>query len=227
MNVLITGGDGLLGNKFADVFTWRNHKAKRVDITQSVEDYLDVTNEGYWLHWADDREWDVLINCAGITNNSKQEGFKDVFGAWDEIMNVNLKGTMLGCKIIGRQMVERGSGCIINIASQYGLVAPHFDIYGDSGIFQPAAYSVSKAGVLGLTRYLACLWGHSGVRVNAIVPGGVYNGQDQDFVKRFEAENPMRRMAQPEEIAGAALYIAESTYMNGASIVLDGGWTAQ
>lgn len=223
-NVLITGALGLLGKEFCLAFGKGGYDVFPLDITDGSF-YLDVTNETHWERWADEYEWDVLVNCAGITNNSKQSGFDDVFGAWDEIMDVNLKGTMLGCKIIGRQMVERGSGCIINIASQYGLVAPHFDIYGESGIFQPAAYSVSKAGVLGLTRYLACLWGRSGVRVNAIVPGGVFNGQDDEFVRRFEAHSPMGRMAQPDEIVGAALYLAENTYVNGASIVVDGGWS--
>ena len=222
--VLITGANGLLGKEFARAFMNRGVDAHIYLTDMGAVCPLDVRSEADWLRWAD-LNIDILVNCAGITNNSKQDGFNDVFGAWDEIMDVNLKGTMLGCKIIGRQMVERGSGCIINIASQYGLVAPHFDIYGDSGIFQPAAYSVSKAGVLGLTRYLACLWGRSGVRVNAIVPGGVYNGQDEEFVRRFEAHSPMGRMAQPDEIVGAALYLAENTYVNGASIVVDGGWS--
>lgn len=224
-NVLVTGGEGLLGKMFVRAFIDAGYRAWGVDITPRIPGVppMDVASEDDWKKCAYDI--DILINCAGITNNSKQDGFEDVFGAWDEIMDVNLKGTMLGCKIIGRQMVERGSGCIINIASQYGIVAPHFDIYEGTGISQPLAYSVSKAGVLGLTRYLACLWGRSGVRVNAIVPGGVYSGQTEEFVSRFEAQNPMERMAQPDEIAGAALYIAEATYMNGHALVLDGGWS--
>lgn len=222
MNVLITGAKGLLGKAFVKAFRYWNYE--RVLGTDLPEH--DVTNPVAWETIANTQDIGVLINCAGITNNTKAAGFQDVFGAWDEIMQVNLKGTMLGCKIIGEQMLKQGSGCIINIASQYGLVSPHHDIYEGTGIFQPAAYSVSKAGVLGLTRYLACLWGKHGVRVNSITPGGVYNGQDAEFVKRFEAQNPMGRMARPDEIAGAALYLAQSSYVNGANIVVDGGYTA-
>lgn len=219
-NVLITGYEGLLGKEFTNAFVKHGHCIIGMDLP-----YWNVTKEEDWNIRSLECDIDILVNCAGVTNNSNV--FGDVFDAWDHIMDVNLKGTMLGCKIIGKQMVERGSGCIINIASQYGLVAPHFDIYEGTGISQPIAYSVSKAGVLGLTRYLACLWGKHGVRVNSITPGGVYNGQDKSFVDRFNALNPMGRMARPDEIAGAALYIAESTYMNGANIVLDGGWTVQ
>jgi NAD(P)-dependent dehydrogenase (short-subunit alcohol dehydrogenase family) len=224
-NVLVTGGAGLLGGKFVDAFFDAGYRAWGADISPIYPGVppMDVTKAEDWKKCAYDI--DILINCAGATNNSGIEGFNSTFGAWDYIMDVNLKGTMLGCQIIGRQMVERGSGCIINIASQYGIVSPRHDIYEDTGISQPLAYSVSKAGVIQLTKYLACLWGRSGVRVNAIVPGGIYNGQDEKFVERFKAHSPMERMAQPDEIVGAALYIVESTYMNGHALVIDGGWS--
>lgn len=224
MNVLITGARGLLGKEFVQLFSERGYDVIATDLPEH-----NVTSPEAWDEIARRHVIDILINNAGITNNTKAAGFKDTFGAWEDILSVNLTGTMLGCKIIGWQMIERGGGCIINIASQYGIVSPHHDIYAGTGIYQPAAYSVSKAGVIGLTRYLACLWGRFGVRVNCISPGGVITGAlakyEQDFVNRLEKQNPMKRMAHPDEIVGAAMYLAEASYVNGANIVVDGGYT--
>jgi NAD(P)-dependent dehydrogenase (short-subunit alcohol dehydrogenase family) len=124
-------------------------------------------------------------------------------------------------------MLEQGHGSIINMASLYGVVSPNHKMYPGTGINQPVAYSVSKAGVLALTRYLAGLWGEKGVRVNAITPGGVYNNHNELFVERFSNLNPMGRMEQKEELRGALVYLASdaSTYCNGHNLVVDGGWT--
>jgi NAD(P)-dependent dehydrogenase (short-subunit alcohol dehydrogenase family) len=175
---------------------------------------------------------DILVNNAGVTNRSRTGRFDAAFDAfpledWQGILDVNLTGTFLGCQAVGAVMVEQGSGSIVNIASQYALVSPHHRIYEGTGITQPAAYSVSKAGVLALTRYLAALWAVHGVRVNAITPGGMFDGQEGEFVERFRVLNPMRRMGLPSELAGALVYLASdaSSYCTGHNLVVDGGWT--
>jgi len=129
--------------------------------------------------------------------------------------------------VIGGQMLEQKSGSIINLASLYGLVSPNHKMYPGTGISQPVAYSVSKAGVLALTRYLAGLWGETGVRVNCITPGGIFNDHKELFVKRFSNLNPMGRMALKNELRGAVVYLASdaSSYVNGHNLVVDGGWT--
>ncbi len=175
---------------------------------------------------------DVLVNNAGFTNQSRSPNFAASFTEfpqddWNQILNVNLSGSFLGCQVIGRQMLEQGRGSIINIASLYGVVSPNHKMYPGTGINQPVAYSVSKAGVLALTRYLAGLWGEKGIRANCITPGGVYNHHKDLFVKRFSDLNPMGRMENKEELRGAIVYLASdaSSYCNGHNLIVDGGWT--
>lgn len=125
-------------------------------------------------------------------------------------------------------MVEQGSGSIINMASLYGVVSPNHRMYPGTGIVQPPAYSVSKAGVIALTRYLATLWATAKVRVNCITPGGVFNDHADLFRERYSALCPTGRMATETEMRGALIYLASdaSSYCTGHNLVVDGGWTA-
>ena len=175
----------------------------------------------------------ILVNNAATKTTNFFEPF-ETFPTedWDEVMAVNLKGVMLGCQVFGSAMAERGSGSIVNTLSIYGIVAPDQRIYEGSlyegrGINIPAVYSASKAGVLGLTKYLATYWGHKGVRVNAITPGGVFSGQNEKFVQSYSARVPLGRMAQQDEMSGALIYLASdaSSYVTGQNIVVDGGLT--
>jgi len=175
---------------------------------------------------------DILINNAGFTNQSRSSNFDASFENfpledWNAIMNVNLTGTFLGCQVIGKQMLQQGKGSIINIASLYGVVSPNHRIYPGTGITQPVAYSVSKHGVIGLTKYLATLWADKGIRVNALTPGGIYNNHQQLFVERFQQHNPIGRMCDKSELQGAIVYLASdaSSHVVGHNLVVDGGWT--
>jgi len=175
---------------------------------------------------------DVLVNNAGFTNKTGVDGYSEGFEtfsdeAWQGIMEVNLTGVFLGCQIVGNLMKGQGSGSIINIASLYGVVSPNHRIYASTGVNQPVAYAVSKAGVIALTKYLAAYWGTTGVRVNAITPGGIYDNHTDPFLERFKRLNPMGRMGNREELCGALIYLASdaSTYVTGHNLVVDGGWT--
>jgi NAD(P)-dependent dehydrogenase (short-subunit alcohol dehydrogenase family) len=174
----------------------------------------------------------VLVNNAGYTNRTPSANYGAAFedfplAEWRQILEVNLTGTLLGCQTVGPAMVARGRGAIVNVASLYGLVSPQHPVYEGTGQRQPAAYSVSKAGVLALTRYLATLWAPRGVRVNAITPGGVHAGQDAAFLERFGERCPAGRMAEPGELRGAIVYLASpaASYVTGHNLVVDGGWT--
>jgi len=151
--------------------------------------------------------------------------------SWRYALEVNLTGTFLCCQEAGKQMITQESGVIINLCSIYGLVGPDQRIYqqaDESPRYKPAIYSVSKAGVLGLTRYLATYYAGKGIRVNALTPGGVYNDQDEVFLESYSARTVMGRMAEKNEMNGAILFLASdaSSYMTGANLVVDGGWTA-
>lgn len=225
--VLITGANGLLGSAIVDALEEVGATVLPTDI-----DSLDVTDPDQWDIYADD-PIDALVHCAAITNNTKTNGYGAGFfeyslADWRKVLGVNLTGSFLACQKMIPGMIARGGGSVILFGSLYGLGAPHFDIYEGTGISQPPAYAVSKAGIIGLTKYVACLVAKHGVRVNAVVPGGVYNKQSDKFVSRFEELCPARRMATPEDITGAVLYLVSDTsrYLTGQSVILDGGWTA-
>lgn len=180
----------------------------------------------------------VLHNNAATKSKNPGDFFVPLeefsFDVWRDVMSVNLDGMFLVAQAVGKQMVEQGQGgSIIQTASTYGLVGPNFGIYDGSEymgyrITTPAAYSASKAAVVGLTRHLATYWAEKGIRVNTLVPGGVESGQNETFQKNYSARVPLGRMADRDEMVGAVVYLASnaSSYMTGQCVVVDGGWTA-
>ncbi len=197
----------------------------------------DVTSKASWEQvlaraLAEFGQVDILVNNAGFTNQSRSANYAAPFPDfpvedWNAILGVNLTGTFLGCQVVGRHMLERRAGSIINLASLYGVVSPNHRMYPGTGIAQPSAYSVSKAGVIALTRYLGTLWAEQGVRVNCITPGGVFNQHPDLFTQRFSALVPMGRMERKDELRGAVVFLASaaSAYCVGHNLVVDGGWT--
>jgi NAD(P)-dependent dehydrogenase (short-subunit alcohol dehydrogenase family) len=185
---------------------------------------------------------DILINNAA--NNPKVEGASagknfsrlEYFPVemWNRDLAVGLTGAFLCSRILGTEMAKAGKGVILNIASDLGVIAPDQRLYKKEGLppdlqpVKPVTYSVVKAGLIGLTRYLATYWPDRGVRCNALVPGGVYSGQDEDFVRRVCDLIPMGRMANQDEYKGAVGFLVSdaSSYMNGALLSIDGGRTA-
>lgn len=176
----------------------------------------------------------VLLNNAAAKSANFFEPFETfALDEWNEVMAVNLTGAMLCAQVFGGAMAERGSGSVVNTLSIYGVVAPDQRIYEGSeylgrAINTPAIYAASKAGLWGLTKYLATYWGHRGVRVNAITPGGVFSGQNDTFVKNYSDRVPLGRMAQADDMANAMCYLASDAakYVTGHNLVVDGGWTA-
>ncbi len=178
---------------------------------------------------------DILINNAAIDappDACEQEtGPFETYpeSSWELMMDVNLKGLFLCCQVIGGHMATTGGGSIINISSIYGMVSPDQRIYEykDKPFFKPVTYSVTKSGILNLSRYLATYWAKNNVRVNTLTLGGVFNNQDNVFLKNYTDKVPLGRMAKQNEYNGAILYLASgaSSYMTGANIIIDGGYS--
>lgn len=148
--------------------------------------------------------------------------------AWDLVHDINLKGSFLMSQKALPLMEKHGKGVIVNISSTYGLVSANKNIYGNSGINSPVAYATSKAALLNLTRYMATHLADKNIRVNSLSPGGVFNNQSEEFLANYTSLTPLKRMAVPEDYQGAILYLLSdaSSYMTGANLVVDGGWTA-
>ena len=177
----------------------------------------------------------ILINNAATKGSSLKKYFDPIenydHDVWKNVMNVNLDGMYLIAKEIGAKMAQRKNGSIIQIASIYSSkMASDQRIYKgsrylDTKINTPAVYSVSKAGVVGLTLHLASYWASKKVRVNTLSPGGIYSGQNQKFVDNYSKRVPLGRMAKKEEMIGAILYLSSdaSSYVTGQNIFVDGG----
>jgi 2-deoxy-D-gluconate 3-dehydrogenase len=253
---VVTGGAGLLGQQFCRTLAeagaavlvadfagdkaeklanqLKNAKAQAVDVgdAKSVSEMVEAAVKLFG-------RLDILVNSAAI-NPSFDEGeagkHKSSFeeyslAAWEKSMRVNLTGAFLACQAAVKPMLAQGGGSIINICSTYGLGGPDQRIYkkqGKQAAFKPVDYSVTKAGILGLTRYLATYYGEQKIRVNALSPGGVRNTQDEEFQQAYSARTVLGRMAEQDEMNGALLFLASdaSSYMTGANLVVDGGWTA-
>jgi len=152
---------------------------------------------------------------------------------WKKSLEIDLTGRFLCSQAAAVAMLSGSGGSIVNIASTYSLVGPDQRLYEKDKTkapktYKPVSYVVSNSAILGLTRYLATYWAGKNIRVNTLIPHGVYNNHDDDFVKRYNFRTPIGRMAQKDEFNGALLFLlsSASSYMTGSTLVMDGGWTA-
>ena len=183
---------------------------------------------------------DILINNAaidpkvtaqrGVIETSRLENFP--LDQWDLQVAVGLTGAFLCSQVFGASMAQDGrGGVILNIASDLSVLSPDQRLYRKEGVAEdlqpvkPVTYSVIKAGLVGLTRYLATYWADRAVRANALSPGGIFNGQSEDFVRRLSSLIPLGRMAGRDEYRAAVQFLCSdaSSYLNGQNIVMDGG----
>lgn len=259
--IIITGGMGQLGRQFTKSLCNAGAKVAIFDVNiqedlyrQYFEEFIDsnrvmgvavdVTHRSSIESGLKqvNQTWGVpygLINNAAIDTppssstdeNGPFENYPEQ--SFDRIIEVNVKGTVLCCQVIGEQMALEGRGSIINICSIYGLVSPDQRIYEyrrNTGLpfYKPVAYSVSKSALLNLSRYLATYWAEKNIRVNTLTFGGVFNNQDKKFIKNYCKHVPLGRMARENEYNGAVHFLLSdaSSYMTGSNLVIDGGWTA-
>jgi len=169
----------------------------------------------------------VLINALSYRPHDRY--LSQALDKWDDVVLKNSRSTYMLCKIFGDLMQANGGGSIINISSIYGVVAPDPALYDGLDMGTEADYPFIKAGCLALTRYFASYYGSRQVRFNSIILGGVFNDQDPEFVRRYIAKVPLARMATKHDICGAIHFLASdaSSYITGASIPVDGGYTSR
>jgi len=210
----------------------------KTDVTNpsSVKRMAELTLEAFG-------RLDILVNSAALDPKVDPQALADrttplgsfedyPLDAWNSALTVNLTGMFLVTQACVAPMLAQGKkGSIINICSTYGLNGPDQRIYRQEGreqTFKPVYYSVTKAGVLGFTKYLAAYYLGTQIRVNALTPGGVYNQHDDTFVANYAAKTILGRMARKDEMNGGLLFLASdaSSYMTGSNLVVDGGWTA-
>lgn len=207
----------------------------------------DITDEQAILGLRDqivDRfgKLDILVNNAarnpavsteGLQESSRLESFS--LADWNRDLAVSLTGAFLCSRVLGELLqVSRHGGVILNISSDLGLIAPNQTLYRVSGLkeeeqpVKPVSYSVVKAGLIGLTRYLATYWPKGAVRANVLCPGGVRTDQSEEFLSRYENLVPLGRMADKNDYEGTVIYMVSdaSRYMNGAVVAVDGGRTS-
>ncbi len=225
-------------NKIADALCRDGYRAKGfgTDITKP-----DSVKQLVASFLSDFGRLDVLVNSAALDPKFDPDAaskgiapgnFEDYpLDQWNAALNVNLTGMFLITQACVKPMIENGKGSIINICSTYGLNGPDQRIYIKNGkrvAFKPVYYTVTKAGVLGFTKYLAAYYADTEIRVNALTPGGVFNNHEEYFVKNYSAKTILGRMAKKDEMNGALLFLASdaSSYMTGNNVVVDGGWTA-
>jgi len=236
---VVTGGAGQLG---AEIVRGLEERGARVAVFDLAADpfRVDVTDRAA-LEAAIEEVGTphVLVNAAALDSPpdapAEEVGPVESYpeASFDAVMDVNVKGTFLSCQVIGGRMASAGRGSIVNISSIYGMLSPVQELYdfrraAGEEFYKPVAYSVSKSALYNLTRYFATYWAKSGVRVNTLTLAGVANEQPEEFVEAYTARMPVGRMADVREVVGPVVFLASdaSSYVTGANLVVDGGWSA-
>lgn len=252
--VVLTGGGGILGRAIVKELTESGYHIVVVDIDPDLAHTAsemahdngaatpmacDITNRSALEDLRAEVTGQIGPVKALLCNAAtKSDNFFEPFETfpledWNQVMAVNLTAPMLCAQVFAPEMSTRANTSIVNTLSIYGIVAPDQSIYEGAlyegrAINTPAIYSASKAGLWGLTKYLASYYGGTGLRVNAVTPGGIYSGQNDEFQANYGRRNMLGRMAKSEEVASAFGYLIsdKAGYITGHNLAVDGGWTA-
>jgi len=214
-----------------------NNKAQIETIILDITD-LNAVTEFQQIYTSSNKYIDILVNNAALNPTMKEVG-NNVTGKiedydmnqWNDEINVGITGAFICSRVLGTRMADEGNGVIINISSDLAIRAPDQRVYSptmsfdDIQSYKPLGYSIVKTSLIGMTRYLAEYWGHKNVRVNALLPGGVYNNQPQQLVENVKKRTLLGRWANVDEYEDVIVFLASdsSAYMTGQSIVMDGG----
>ena len=201
-----------------------------IDATDEASMIKGIAKAGKQFEGLDGAIFNAAITSEGLSAiGDPFHTFEDYpLALWKKAIDVNLTGAFLFAREAGNIIKNGGGGSLINVASLYGVVAPDHRIYDGQSFKSFPAYSASKAGVIGLTRWLATWWGKDSVRVNSVSPGGVLNNHNERFTVAYGSRTPMGRMAEKDEISGILIYLLSdaSRYCTGQNFVIDGGFTS-
>ena len=250
--IVLTGANGLLGKTFIQSLLAEGASLALIDLSFDEEIMkkfsgdnrvqifnIDITNE-YELEKCFQVIFEHFSRIDGLVNNaainpkvedtlSNMTGLDSLnYSNWKKELDVGLYGAVLCSKFAFKYIAQNSDGgSIVNIGSDYGHLAPKQSLYKENSK-KPITYSVVKFGLIGATKYLATYFAYKKVRVNALSPGGIFNGQDIDFVEKISREIPLSRMAQSDEICGALVFLLsdKSTYVTGLDLIIDGGRSA-
>ena len=221
-DITITGSEGLIGSALCKYFKKKGRSVKKLDIKLGH----DLTNERFVKKWFKENPTQNLINCFAIDDKidstvKKSDLFNFPLEKFSNYFNVNVLALFSVCREFAR---NSKNGTIINFSSTYGVVSPNPNLYENST--KDIAYGVTKAAVINLTKYLATHLGPS-IRVNCVAPGGVKFKQDSNFIKKYSKHTPMGRMMKKNELNSLIEFLSSenSSYVTGAVMVIDGGWT--
>jgi len=222
LKIIITGSEGLLGTEISKNLT-KNNKILKLDLKLGH----DLTDEKFVKRWFKKNKGDCLINCFALNDHidnkrKKNTIFNISLKSFSDFLDTNLTSLFSVCREFAR---NNKHGSIINFSATTGIVSARPDLY--NGAHKHIAYSVSKAGVINLTKFLATHLAPN-IRVNCIAPGGIEYKQNKNFIQKYSKLTPMNRMMKKNEINGAIelLISKKSSYITGSVLVIDGGWTS-
>ena len=232
--IILTGSSGQVGRSFVNYLSKNKNnyiyaldKIKFDCNKDNVENYkIDITQEDEVVNF-----FSNVKNIYGLINNAGIGVFTPfltrTLDEFRSVLDVNLIGTFLMCREAIKIMEKQGSGKIINIGSIYGVQSSDYQIYGNSGRNNSEVYSISKSGVIMLTKYLATHFAGDNIQVNAISPGGIKREQSDDFIKNYTSKNPSKRLAEVKDLYPALDFLLDinNKYTNGENIIVDGGYT--
>lgn len=243
--LLEVGADVLLTDIAIDQLNIRAEKLiSKYSVNRVKTCYMDVTKEESISSLlsalsSENTSVNILINNAALDPKVDNIKFQNDGGRlenftlerWNQELAVGLTGAFLTAKLFGQEMANKNGGVILNVASDLSIISPDNRIYRQDGLddeFQPVkpiTYSAIKAALIGMTKYLSTYWLDKNIRVNAISPGGIFNGHNQEFVKKLAYLIPLGRMANHDEYQSAIQFLCSdaSSYMNGHNMVMDGG----
>jgi NAD(P)-dependent dehydrogenase (short-subunit alcohol dehydrogenase family) len=222
MRIILTGSEGLIGSELSR-YLEKNNEVLKIDLALGH----DLTDEVFVKKWFKENKANSLINCFAsndhVDKTQKRTTLFDVsLDSFSKFLDVNLTALFSVCREYAR---NNKKGSIVNFSASTGIVSARPDLY--NGAHKHIGYSVSKAGVINLTKFLATHLAPN-IRVNCVAPGGVKHNQDENFIKKYAALTPLKRMMKKDELNGIIEYLCseKSSYVTGTTFVIDGGWTA-